>query len=377
MSDHGSFPPPGAPPPPGAEPPPSGRRPDWGTGAAYAPYAPGPAGPPGPPAPPGAWQPAPGMLGAAHKPGAIPLRPLGLGDLYDGAFRIIRYNPKVLVGAPVLVAAGALLVPVLLTVVLTWVAGVTLDPDSSDLSTGDTVALVAIIGSFVLAAVAQAFGMLLVTAMIAHVVQAAAVGRRLGIGEAWRATHGKRWRVVGLALLLAVAWLVAIGVYVVLWAALAIGTDGSGPLVLFGLVTGPLVLVLAVLVYIRITYLAIPALVLEDVSVLGAIGRAYRLTSGAFWRTLGIAILTAIIAQVGSALLTCPLGMVAGVLTLTVPSEYELFVNLVLQAVTTVLSAALVTPFTTSVSTLQYVDLRMRKEAFDVELMHRAGVTAS
>jgi hypothetical protein len=33
------------------------------------------------------------MLGAAHKPGAMPLRPLTLGDMYDAAFRIIRFNP--------------------------------------------------------------------------------------------------------------------------------------------------------------------------------------------------------------------------------------------------------------------------------------------
>ena len=38
------------------------------------------------------------MLGAAHKPGAIPLRPLKLGNIYDGAFRIIRFNPKATVG---------------------------------------------------------------------------------------------------------------------------------------------------------------------------------------------------------------------------------------------------------------------------------------
>ena len=47
-----------------------------------------------------------GMLGAAHKPGAIPLRPLGLGDMYDGAFRVIRFNPRATVGSAVLVAAG-------------------------------------------------------------------------------------------------------------------------------------------------------------------------------------------------------------------------------------------------------------------------------
>jgi hypothetical protein len=47
------------------------------------------------------------------------------------------------------------------------------------------------------------------------------------------------------------------------------------------------------------------------------------------------------------------------------------------QALSSVVAAAFVTPFTTAVASLQYVDLRMRKEAFDVELMHRAGITRS
>ncbi len=51
------------------------------------------------------------MLGAAHKPGAIPLRPLNLGDIYDGGFRIIRFNPKATVGSAVLVAGVAMATP--------------------------------------------------------------------------------------------------------------------------------------------------------------------------------------------------------------------------------------------------------------------------
>ena len=39
-----------------------------------------------------------------------------------------------------------------------------------------------------------------------------------------------------------------------------------------------------------------------------------------------------------------------------------------------VITAAFVAPFTAAVTSLQYVDQRMRKEAFDVELMTRAGV---
>ncbi len=77
------------------------------------------AGPPHPGAAPG-WTPPTGMLGAAHKPGAMPLRPLGLGDIYDAAFRIIRFNPKATVGSAVLVAAVAMALPLLVTAAFTW-----------------------------------------------------------------------------------------------------------------------------------------------------------------------------------------------------------------------------------------------------------------
>lgn len=377
MSGHESYPPPGGSPvpPPGSPPPPYG-------GSPYPPPPPGgwaPVGPGGPAPSYPAWQPAPGMLGAAHKPGAIPLRPLGLGDLYDGAFKIIRYNPKVTVGAPVLVSALSLLLPVLLSVVLTWTVGSALDAeaDGADLSTGETVALIALIGSFVLGVLAQAIGSLLVTGMIAHVVLAAAVGRRLGLGEAWRATYGKRWRILGLALLLGLIHLVAFAAYAGLWVVVVLAVDSTAFLVVFALITAPAVIALSAFLYIRFAYVAVPALVLEDVGMVGAVRRAFRLTSGAFWRTFGIGLLTVVLAYVASMVLTCPLSLVGAVLMLTVPPEYELLANVVVQAVTGVLSAALITPFVTTVSTLQYVDLRMRKEAFDVELMTRAGIAAS
>ena len=57
-------------------------------------------------------------MGAAHKPGAIPLRPLSLGDMYDAAFKIIRFNPRATVGSAVLVATVAMAIPVLVTAAL-------------------------------------------------------------------------------------------------------------------------------------------------------------------------------------------------------------------------------------------------------------------
>ena len=66
----------------------------------------------------------------AHKPGAIPLRPLVLSDIFDGAFRIIRYNPKATIGAAVLVSAVAMIVPVAAGLLTGSTGGLQPDPNT-------------------------------------------------------------------------------------------------------------------------------------------------------------------------------------------------------------------------------------------------------
>src|ERR1019366_9915900 len=41
----------------------------------------------------------------AHKPGIVPLRPLQLGDILDGAIKAIRFNPKSMVVLSAIVLA--------------------------------------------------------------------------------------------------------------------------------------------------------------------------------------------------------------------------------------------------------------------------------
>lgn len=364
MSGHESYPPPG-----GSFPPPGGPPPPQQPPSSYPAY-------PAYPVQPGLPGPPPGMLGAAHKPGAIPLRPLSLGDLYDGAFRIVRYNPRATVGIAVLVTAVTMLFPVLVTAVLTWTVGISYDVEGSS-SSGDDLGSALSSISQALGSAAQGLGTLFVTGGIAHVVMAAAVGRRLGLGEVWRATHGKRWRLVGLTVVQVLAVGVVLGLYALMWVAVVLGTDGAAVPIVFGVVSVPLLLALLAWAWTRFAYLSGSALMLEDVGIFGALGRAYRLTGGAFWRTFGIGLLTALLVGFVGSIIAVPVTIVGVVGVLVASPEYQLLVLVVVQAVAGVLSAALTTPFTAAVSTLQYVDLRMRKEAFDVELMNRAGITAS
>lgn len=313
------------------------------------------------------------MLGAAHKPGAIPLRPLGLGDIYDAAFRIIRFNPRATVGSAVLVAAVAMAIPVLVTGVLTAVMDLSLEAEPESL---EVAGLVGAFGSLGAGSALQWIGLILVTGMIAHVTLAAAIGRRLSLGEAWAATHGKRWRLVGLTLLLGLALTLVILGYALTWLPVVFATDSWPVPLAYGLLSVPLFTAFLCWSWVRLYYLPVPPLMLEDVGILGALGRGYQLTRNEFWRTFGIALLTMVLAQVAGSMLVMPLSLVSqGVLLAGIPGDAAVLVMVLSQALASVLASAFVAPFTTTVAALQYVDLRMRKEAFDVELMHRAGIT--
>ena len=227
-----------------------------------------------------------------------------------------------------------------------------------------------------LGTILQSIGLILVTGMIAHVTAAAAVGRRLTLGEAWRATHGKRWRLIGLAALLGLSMLGLIGVYALTWLPVVLGGD-LAVMVGYGLVTGPLFLALLVWFWIRVYYLPVPALMLEPVGVTGAIGRGFRLTRGQFWRTFGIALLTVVIANVAGSMLSLPASLLGPVIAGTFSPQYALLGLVLTNAFTAVVAVAFAAPFTTAVTSVQYLDQRMRKEAFDVELMARAGIQRS
>lgn len=365
MSDQGSYPPPGSGPPPPGPPLPG------------PPPGPPPPGPPPTPPPPGAPG-APRHPRAAHKPGAVPLRPLHLGDIYDATFRIIRYNPQATVGSAVLVAAAAMAIPVLVTAVATALLDLSLDLGGTGSApapgTAEVVGILGSAGSLLLGSVLMSLGLVLVTGMVAHVTMAATLGHRLGLGGAWRATYGKRWRLVGLTLLLGLLTTAFVGTYVLAWVAVVAAEE---PLLVvgFAVVSVPLVLAAGLWFWVRVYYLPAPALMLEDVGVLGAIGRGFALTRGQFWRTCGIALLTWLVAQVASSILTVPFSLVSQFAPLLMGgSQLTLLVVVGFAAAGSVVAAAFVAPFTSAVVSLQYLDLRMRQEGFDLALLARTGV---
>jgi hypothetical protein len=156
-----------------------------------------------------------------------------------------------------------------------------------------------------------------------------------------------------------------------------LAADGAWPVVIWGLLSVPAFICLFLWLWIRVGYLPVPALMLERVGVFTALARGFRLSQRQFWRIFGIALLTLLITGLASQVLGTPLALIGGVASAALGPQYELLGLVVVQAVTTVLAAAFVAPFSGAVTSLQYLDQRIRKEAYDVELMTQAGITAS
>jgi hypothetical protein len=352
----GSMPPPGGA-PPGSPPPGWGVQPPgprWGQQG--APYAPPP------------WAPV-------HKPGIVALRPLRLGDLYDGAFKSIRQNPKVMIGMAIVLVTGFLLLPSLVSVFMAAAGELSGPLDAESFSDPaaqqETQGVTAIVLSYVGNLLAVVAGLML-TGLVVHVVAEGVLGRRTTFGQAWAAVRGRLLRLVGVMLLAFLTMVVVVGVTTGL-IALAAFTGGTTAAVITGVVTVPLAIVLVVWLQVRFFLLAPPALVLERLGVFASMRRSYRLTSRQFWRTFGIYLLTSVVVGVAASLLAMPFSLVALFGGLFVPESWSGLVYVLATYVGLVLTQALTTPFTAAVVALQYVDQRIRKEGFDIELISASG----
>ncbi|MBO9522931.1 MAG: glycerophosphoryl diester phosphodiesterase membrane domain-containing protein [Nocardioidaceae bacterium] len=361
------------PPPPGWQPPPGSSQdgPQYRPPPGYPSAAPG-AAPYAPPPPPPYAPPGHAPLHQArpvYKPGTIPLRPLGLSDMFGGAIETIRRNPKATVGIAALVLTCLLALPVLVTFV--WGS---LSNLGGDLATADEVGgtsaedvgfAVSLYGSLLFGVIAT----IVLTGMIVHVVEHAARGQKLSAAEAWRLTRGRVWRLIGLALLPFVMLVVVVGALILL-IVLADVTSGTTLAVVLGIVGGLAALVGTVFLYTRLFLLAAPALVLERRGVFSAMGRSWELSRGAFWRLFGILLLTQLCVGFASQIIGIPFGLLGvGALALVPDLFAGLMLMLIAQFLSQVISGALTTPFSASIAALQYLDQRIRKEGYDIALI--------
>lgn len=327
----------------------------------------------------------PGSNGAAnfyvYKPGIIPLRPLSIGDIYQGAFAAIKTNARTMFGF-----TAALLGVVLVISIATNYAIINLVlPNYLSPNSPYAAAFTSLSGSFsqLGGSLLQVLATVLLSGLIVVAVSRSVLGRVASSKEVWERTKSKFLPLIGLNIITSIIsglmMIIGIAVFFVLLASVA-STAKTETELFQGLgisLVGLLILmVISALVssYLSIKFsVASPAMVLENLGVFAAIGRSWSLTRGNFWRLFGINILTAIITSMVAGIFGGIAGALGAIFVVVGSSSPEdviasLNTTYILTMVMSTIAQLLILPFTSSVNALLYIDLRMRKEGLDVEL---------
>jgi len=360
--------------PPPPPPPPGGG---WGGGRPGG-SGPGGRGPGGPGGYPGwgAWQGPP----PAAKPGVIPLRPLGVGEILDGAVSTMRTYWRTVLGISLAVAVFTEIIVILLQ-------GLVLDDSTSTDAIDDPSATVGeltralgdtLLNSGVILLITL-LGTIVATALLTMVTSRAVLGKSVTTAEAWQDAKPQLPRLIGLTLLLPLigAAVVAVGTLPGVLIAVAGSSDAGISLAVLG---GFAALVVAIWLLVRFS-LASPALMLEKQGVKKSMTRSVKLVRGSWWRVFGIQLLAAVIANVVASIIVIPFTLIAGALSgdgvtgFLDSSTGDLgWTFLIVSGVGSVIGSMLTFPITAGVTVLLYIDQRIRREALDLELARAAGL---
>jgi hypothetical protein len=308
------------------------------------------------------------MIPGAAKPGIIPLRPLSLSDIFNGAVGYIRTNPRATLGLTAMVVVVMQIITLVITLGTLAGAGKILIQRPDELTWGVVGAWFA---SIVAGLMVGWLGSMLLSGMLTVIVGRAVFGSPITIGETWAKIRGRVLALLGLALLEAAVVAALVGLVAVIVAVTAAVGNGAVA-VLLGF---PLVLVvIALMAYLYTVVMFAPVLiVLERLPVVDAITRSFALVRNSFWRVLGIRMLAFLVVTVIADAIAAPFSIVGQVMLTGAPSTSALLVGTAISSIGSAIGQIITEPFTAGVIVLLYTDRRMRAEAFDLVLQTGAA----
>ncbi|PKV86059.1 glycerophosphoryl diester phosphodiesterase membrane domain-containing protein [Streptomyces sp. TLI_146] len=343
---------------------------------------PPPPGPPGPqqggwgrpPAPGGNWNHGWGPAPAA-KPGVIPLRPLGVGEILDGAVSTMRAHWRTVLGLTLTVAVITQIADILVQRYLLP------DPPEIDPNATGTEAIdqafdslrSSLLGLLPVAVLAL-IGTLFVTAVLTVVISRSVLGRPVTLREAWAEARPRLLPLLGLLVLLPLMAGAIVGIGILPGA--LIGSDGGAALAGLG---GLAAVVVVIWLLVQFS-LAAPALMLERQGLVKSLRRSAKLVRGAWWRIFGITLLTLLLTFIVSMIIAIPFTVIG---TLVDDGGGSLFSGstsdfgwpfLIITGIGAVIGSAITYPISAGVAALLYVDQRIRREALDLDLARAANL---
>ncbi|MBX6391268.1 MAG: hypothetical protein IRZ08_20140, partial [Frankia sp.] len=300
-------------------------RPAWAVPGDGASPAAGASDPPAWPGQPGAgrgYGTGPAVRRAPAGPETVPLRPLGVAEILDGAFVTMRTNPAAALGLSAIAGMVIWLVTALAAV-------------AAEDAPWEYYLLIQL-------ATAGAWTVLVVlmSGVLAVVVAESTLGRRIGVVAAARRIAP---RLPGLFVIsLVVTALIAVGL-----ALGGIGVFWLGLLFCY----------------------AAPAYALEGGTIGEALRRGHFLIGGTWWRTIGIMSLAIVVAATFMLVVAVPIGLLAvpeG--SLANQGGDRSATDYVIQALAGLTLTTLTTPVLSGALAVLYIDRRIRREGLDLAL---------
>ncbi|MFD5184801.1 hypothetical protein ACFWMQ_19775 [Streptomyces sp. NPDC058372] len=327
----------------------------------------------------GGWNTPP----VAAKPGVIPLRPLGVGEILDGAVSTLRAHWRTVLGISLMIAVATQVVLILLQ---RFLLRDSVDVAALEDPSATTDELLSAMGGALadsgLVLLVSLLGTIVATALLTMVTSRAVLGKPVSLSDAWRDARPQLPRLAGLTLLLPVIAIAVVAAAMLpgVLLSLATGSDGAAALLAFGALAGAVV---AIWLTIRFS-LASAALMLEKQGVVKAMTRSAKLVRGSWWRVFGIQLLAQLLVGIVSSIILLPFSRVAAVITgeSAASALDEMVVTnfgwtyLIITGIGSVIGAMLTLPIVAGVTVLLYIDQRIRREALDLELARAAGAPA-
>ncbi len=309
----------------------------------------------------------------APKPGIIPLRPIGVSEMLDGAFTAIRRNPRATLGLGAIVMTiygviAAIIAPSTVTSFGDF-GSVNRSEQASQAQLRHQLSNV----GHEAAGLAVAYLLLFVasqilTGMLTVVIGRSVLGDRITIGQAWHRTLPRLPALFGATILYLLVifglWAVYLGIGLVM-----VAQHGpTGLIVPYFLLVGVLVICLTVWFWTSFV-LANQIAVLERAGPAKALARSWRLVRHSFWRVFGITLLAQLIVGIASLILQVPFSIPAALITSHAGNPlHPPLLAVIVGTVGTIVGRTVTGALLAGVYVLLYVDLRMRKEGLDLAL---------
>jgi hypothetical protein len=296
---------------------------------------------------------------------SLDLRPLSLGELLDRAFTLYRRHFRLFVGIMAVPSVFGLTLALLGAFLQYSMRGTRGAAGGNPIP--DVATMFAILAGMMVVMFAYFVVYTVALGATSMAVSELYLGRTAGIAEVYSRMRGRLGRLVVLILLFGLrVGGVAFGGTVLLAISAGLIALASPVLAAIGVMLAAIALS-GLCVFMTMRYgVAVPALVLEDLTAWQALKRSVELTAGSLWRVLLLFFLTTVVSYAGLALFQGPFAVASFVAGPDTPRGFWLSLAGVASGT---IGGTLTAPIMVVGLALLYYDTRIRQEGFDLDLM--------